>query len=143
LFSYDKLSGHLPNAPCSPPPTQGPSTEKSYIFWLRRYIDALSRIPRNTSSEQKLERFLSNLAQDRDVSASTQNQAFNALLFFYTQVLGQTLGNVNALRAQGPVHERHAPTVAETQLLHGAVGNEGGYPTNPHFSPIKVDRAQK
>jgi integron integrase len=106
------------------------STEKSYTFWLRRYIPAVLLMPRNLPSEQKLERFLSDLARDRDVSASTQNQAFNALRFFYRDVLGQDLGNVDALRAQRPVHERHAPTIAETQSLLQTVGNEGGYPTN-------------
>ena len=102
------------------------STEKSYTFWLRRYIPAVLLMPRNLSSEQKLERYLSDLARDRDVSASTQNQAFNALRFFYRDLLGQDLGNVDALRAQRPVHERHAPTIAETQSLLQTVGNEGG-----------------
>ena len=60
----------------------------------------------------------------------TQNQAFNALLFFCREVLGQTIGNADALRAQQPVHERHAPTKTETQSLLQTVGNEGGYPTN-------------
>ena len=64
------------------------STEKSYLFWLRRYIAAVSRMPPHLPSEQKLERFLSDLARERDVSASTQNQAFNALLYFYRVVLG-------------------------------------------------------
>ncbi len=87
-------------------------------------------MPPHLPSEQKLERFLSNLARERDVSASTQNEAFNALLYFYRVVLGKTIGNVNALRAQRPAHERRAPTVAETQSLLGTMGNEGGYPTH-------------
>jgi hypothetical protein len=33
------------------------STEQSYVFWLRRYMQALFRMPRHLSSEQKLERF--------------------------------------------------------------------------------------
>src|SRR5437763_1049443 len=43
---------------------------------------------------------------------------------------GKAIGNVDALRAQRPVHERHAPTVSETQSLVASVCNEGGYPTN-------------
>ncbi len=105
------------------------STEDSYLFWLRRYMAALRDMPVGLPSEKKLEQFLTDLAR-RDVSASTQNQAFNALLFFYRDVLGQPLGNVNALRAKRPAHERHAPTVAETRLLLETVRNEGGYPTN-------------
>src|SRR5215471_18245886 len=105
------------------------STEESYIFWLRRYMAALNKMPQDLSSEKKIERFLTGLAH-HDVSASSQNQAFNAVLFFYKQVLEQPLGNVDALRASRPVHERHAPTLGETQLLLQTVLNEGGYPTN-------------
>ena len=59
------------------------STEDAYIFWLRRYIMALRKMPAAISSEKKLERFLNDLARYRDVSASSQNQALNAVLFFY------------------------------------------------------------
>jgi hypothetical protein len=84
------------------------STEDCYLFWLRRYMKALRKMPEGLSSEKKLELFLTDLARYRDVSASTQNQAFNAVLFFYRDVLGQPIGNVDALRAKRPVHERQA-----------------------------------
>jgi integrase len=105
------------------------ATEDSYIFWLRRYMTSLRDMPQTLSSEKKLERFLTALAL-QDVSGSSQNQAFNAILFFYRDVLEQQLGNINALRAQRAVHERHAPTIADTKLLLQTVRNEGGYPTN-------------
>jgi len=106
------------------------ATEDAYIHWLRRYTQALRPMPPELASEKKLENFLTQLAVVHDVSASTQNQAFNAVLFFYNYVLGQPLGNVSALRAQRPVHERHAPAPAETQALLQTVRNHGGYPTN-------------
>ena len=87
-------------------------------------------MPEGLASEKKLEQSPTDLARRRDVSASTQNQAFNAILFFYRQVLAQPIGTVDALRAQRPVHARHAPTVAETQLLLQTIQNEGGYPTH-------------
>ena len=87
-------------------------------------------MPKDLSSEKKIERFLSHLACHRDVAASTQNQALNAILFFYRQVLGQPIENVNALRANRPVQMRHAPTVKETQALLPIIQDEGGYPTN-------------
>jgi site-specific recombinase XerD len=93
------------------------STESSYVYWLRQYVTALQSMPGALPSEQKLESFLTHLARHRDVSASTQNQAFNAILYFYKEVLRQPLQNIDALRARRPAHERHAPTVAETQAL--------------------------
>ena len=55
------------------------ATEASYVYWLRHYVTALKAMPSSLSSEQKLENFLTHLARDRDLSASTQNQAFNAI----------------------------------------------------------------
>ena len=60
------------------------STEESYLNWLRRYIGALGQMPNALPSEKKVERFLTELALARDVSASTQNQAFNALAFYWS-----------------------------------------------------------
>ena len=76
------------------------STEDTYVFWVRRYICALRTMPKALSSEKKLEQFLTGLALHQNVAASTQNQAFNAVVFFYKDVLGQPLGNVGALRAK-------------------------------------------
>lgn len=106
------------------------STEQTYLHWLRRYMLALRSMPPELASEQKLERFLSELAVITDVSASTQNQAFNAVLFFYKDVLGAPLKNVDALRAERPSHVRHAPGVEETRALLAAVQNVARYPTN-------------
>jgi len=106
------------------------ATEETYLFWLRRYVLALRNIPAILSSEKKVEQFLTVLATCQHVAASTQSQALNALLYFYKEVLRHPLANIDALRAKRPVHERHAPTVAETQALLQTIHNEGGYPTN-------------
>jgi integron integrase len=106
------------------------STESTYIFWLRRFVTALDAMPNTLSSEQKLERFLTGLARHQDVAASTQNQALNAILFFYKEVLGKPLQGIDALRAKRPPRMRHAPTVAQTQALLQAVPDISGYPTN-------------
>lgn len=105
------------------------ATEESYVLWLRRYMAAIRQMPNALSSEQKLERFLSELAQ-RGVAASTQQQAFNAIVFFYKDVLRLPLGAVDALRVRRPAHLRHAPTVGETHALLQAVRDLNGYPTN-------------
>jgi integron integrase len=106
------------------------STEATYVFWLRRYMLAIPRYPEALTSEQKLERFLTELARDRGVSAVSQNQAFNAILFFYRDVLGQPLQGVNALRAVQPSRMRTAPSLEHTQALLKTIRNVGGYPTN-------------
>ena len=106
------------------------STEDCYVFWLRRYIQALQEMPDDLPSEKKLERFLTDLAVKEDVAATTENQAFNAVLFFYAHVLEKPLGNVDALRAKRPMRERHAPSVADTRALLQNIRNTGGYPIN-------------
>ncbi len=85
------------------------ATVRSYRAWLRRYCDCLKGLPSHLSSEQKLERFLTDLAK-KDIAASTQNQAFNAIIFFYKEALGAELKNVQALRARRPAQIRRAPT---------------------------------
>ena len=55
------------------------------------------------AAEAKMEAFLSHLAVEGNVAVSTQNQAFNALLFLYQDVLHQELGNVQSVRATRPV----------------------------------------
>jgi len=104
------------------------ATEESYVHWLRHYMAALPQMPSALPSEKMLERFLTELAVKRDVSASTQNQAFNAIVFFYKEVLGQALHKVDALRTRRPMHLRHAPSVSETRALLQAVCDVAGYP---------------
>jgi integrase len=59
-------------------------------------------------AEPKIETFLSDLAVRGQVAVSTQNQAFNALLFVYREVLHIQLGNIDSVRATRPVR---VPTV--------------------------------
>ncbi len=106
------------------------ATESNYIYWLRHYVTAMKGMPDSLSSEQKLECFLTGLARHRDLSASSQNQALNAILFFYKEVLGQSLQGIDSLRAKRPGHLRRAPSVAETQALLQTVRDLAGYPTN-------------
>ena len=56
------------------------ATEESYAFWLRRYLAAINQMPDTLASNKKLEQFLTDLACRHHVSASTQNQALNAIL---------------------------------------------------------------
>jgi site-specific recombinase XerD len=58
-------------------------TEKTYIHWIKPYLHFHSmQHPRNLGAEH-IETYLTHLAVNRNVSASTQNLAFSALLFLY------------------------------------------------------------
>jgi site-specific recombinase XerD len=103
-------------------------TEDSYTAWIVRYSRFISERCRDGSPELKMEGFLTQLAR-QGVAASTQNQAFCALLFFYREVQKIELGKVNSLRAKTPVHLRYAPEQHEVQELLANVQDIGGYPT--------------
>lgn len=66
-------------------------TEKAYIGWIRRYILFHGKRHPVDMGETEITWFLSSLAVDAKVSASTQNQALSALLFLYRKVLDKTV----------------------------------------------------
>lgn len=83
-------------------------TEQSYLGWLKRYAKWCEQHP-DGDHRLKIESFLTHLACDRGVSASTQNQALNAIVFVYEQVLKIEVGDVSAFaRAKKP---RRLPVV--------------------------------
>ena len=79
-------------------------TEQAYTHWITRYIffDKV-RHPAEMSAPE-INQFLSHLAVERQVSASTQNQAFNALLFLYRVVLERPFDQL-----QGVIRVHRAP----------------------------------
>jgi integron integrase len=84
-------------------------TEKSYLNWAKRYILFHNKRHPKDMGSAEIEAFLTHLAVDRQVAASTQNQAFNAILFLYRDVLHQELNiPINAIRARPT---RYLPTV--------------------------------
>lgn len=105
------------------------NTERSYLGHIGSYIDWLlkhgSDLP---DSRGRVEAFLTSMAH-RGCSASTQNQAFNALLFLYTQVRQEQLPNIQALRAKASQHRRTALTREQTLALLAGVEDQAGYPT--------------
>ena len=66
-------------------------TEEAYIDWARRFILFHGKRHPQEMGAAEVEAFLSHLAVDRQVSASTQNQAKAAILYLYKQVLGMEL----------------------------------------------------
>ena len=85
------------------------STEKAYVYWVKRYILFHSKRHPREMGFREVEAFLTHLARDENVSASTQNQALGALLFLYRNVLQVELGGpIEAMRAN---RSRRLPTV--------------------------------
>ena len=88
-------------------------TEQQYLGWIRRLILYSGRRHPATLGAAEIEAFLSHLAIDRKVSASTQNQALSAILFLYQKVLELELPWLDGVtRAR---KSRYLPTV----LSHG------------------------
>jgi integron integrase len=78
-------------------------TEEAYVWWVRRFVHFCGRRHPRELGERDVTRFLTSLAVDRGVSASTQNQALSALVFLYGEVLGLPVGWLAALvRAKRP-----------------------------------------
>jgi site-specific recombinase XerD len=95
-----------------------PRTEAAYVGWIRRFILFHQKRHPNTMSEPEVAAFLSSLATDRAVSASTQNQALAALLFLYEHVLDRKLGWVDGVtRAKSPERLPVVLTRGEVQAL--------------------------
>ena len=84
-------------------------TIKSYVQWVRRYLAFHGRRHPGEMGAPEIHAFLSHLATDLVVSASTQNQAVSALLFLYRQVLEKDVGELTGIaRAR---QWRRIPTV--------------------------------
>jgi len=79
-------------------------TEKAYVGWVRRYGRFYSGRDVTSLGSAEVTRYLSALAGAGRVSASTQNQAFSALLFLYREVLGRPVDGLNdVVRAKQPI----------------------------------------
>ncbi|MCC7210863.1 MAG: integron integrase [Candidatus Brocadia sp.] len=80
-------------------------TEEAYVHWIKRFIFFHEKRHPLKMGESEVSKFLSHLAVEGKVSASTQNQALSALLFLYQEVLKQELGWINNVkRAKKPSH---------------------------------------
>ena len=88
-------------------------TEQAYVAWIRQFILVNGRRHPRTLGGAEVEAFLSSLAVERNVAASTQNQALSALLFLYRDVLRVELPWMEAVvRAKRP---RRLPTVLSVE----------------------------
>ena len=86
-----------------------PRTLKTYTHWVRRFKGFVTSKPPQSVSVDDVKAFLTDLAVSQGVSASTQNQAFNSLLYFFRHVLGRDFGRMDGVvRAK---YRRYIPVV--------------------------------
>jgi len=90
------------------------TTERTYLGWLRSFCRLSAPVSPDQLDSSHVKAFLSHLAVERKVAPATQNQAFNAILFFYKYVLEQDLDIAGAVRAHA---KRRLPVVLTVQEI--------------------------
>ena len=99
-------------------------TEQAYIDWIRRFIRFNGNRHPAVLEPGDVEHFLTSLAVDRKVAASTQNQALSAILFLYREVLATDLPRLDgAVRAKG---SRRLPVVLTPDEVARLIGGLHG-----------------
>lgn len=99
-------------------------TETQYVQWVRRFILYHGKQHPRDMGAAEVEAFLTHLAVDGQVSASTQNQALSALLFLYKEVLGIDLPWLNGVtRAKRP---HRMPVVLTREEVHAVLDRMRG-----------------
>ena len=97
-------------------------TEENYIQWIRRFIFFHNKRHPREMGEKEIRAFLTHLAVDKHVSASTQNQALSALLFLYKKVLQVDLEWIDdVVRAKRPKRLSVVLTKTEVNSLLSAM----------------------
>jgi integron integrase len=99
-------------------------TEKTYVHWIKRYIFFHNKQHPKDMGAKEIEAFLTDLAVNQKVAASTQNQALHAILFLYKEVLRQELDlKVSAVRAK---QTRYLPTVLTKEEVSAIIQKLSG-----------------
>jgi integron integrase len=92
-------------------------TERAYVDWIKRYILFHNKRHPREMGVAEIEAFLTHLAVEGNVTASTQNQAFSGLRFLYQKILDVDLPKISALRARQPQRLPVVLSVAEVRLV--------------------------
>lgn len=93
-------------------------TEEAYVHWVRRYIDFPRRQHPRRLAKSDVNRFLTHLAVQEHVAASTQNPALSAILFLYKGVLEQPLDRMEGVvRARRPNASAHANSLSPEAFI--------------------------
>jgi integron integrase len=95
------------------------ATEKHYLHWIRRFIRFHGKQHPKNMGEQEIVAFLSDLAIQRNCAPGTQNQALNAIVFLFRNVLGRDLGELR--NVQWARRQRRVPEVMTREEVTGVL----------------------
>ncbi|MCD4654629.1 integron integrase [bacterium] len=90
-------------------------TEKTYMGWIKRFGSYLNYSSSNKLEASNIKAFLSHLAKERKIAASTQNQAMNALVFFFRFGLEKEPGNFGNFK-RAPIRKRIPVVLTKTEV---------------------------
>ncbi|MDX2499938.1 MAG: integron integrase, partial [Deltaproteobacteria bacterium] len=97
-------------------------TERAYAQWIGRLLSFYKDKPAESIDTDDIQSYLNYLAEERKVAASTQNQALNAIVFFFKEVLKRDLGDFSDfVRAKQPLHIPEVLTRSEVERLLDAM----------------------
>jgi site-specific recombinase XerD len=101
-------------------------TEEAYQLWTRRFVLYHGKRHPRDMGEAEIRAFLSHLATDQEVAASTQNQALSALLFLYRHVLEQPLPRLDLDRVPRAKRPARLPVVLTPGEVNAVLNRLGG-----------------
>jgi integron integrase len=101
-----------------------PRTIDSYVNWIKRYILFHNKTHPENMGKDEIRKFLNYLAVDRNVSASTQNQALQGILFLYKEIIHKDVGWIDEIKR--PTKPKHIPVVFTKAEAHAVIQNLEG-----------------
>jgi integrase len=99
-------------------------TEQAYVQWIKRFIIFHNKRHPIEMAETEIRQFISHLAVNRRVSASTQTVALSALLFLYREVLKQPLPYISEIERAKP--SKKLPVVFSREEVHAVLAHLNG-----------------
>lgn len=101
-------------------------TEESYVNWIKRFILFHNKTHPENLGKDDIRKFLNHLAVNRNVAASTQNQALQGILFLYKEIIHKDIGWIDDI--ERPTKPKHIPVVFTKAEAHTIIQNMAGLP---------------
>ena len=99
-------------------------TEKTYLSWIKRFILFHNKRHPKEMGADEIRAFINNLAVNHNVSAATQNQALNSILYLYREIFKKEIGWINEIKFTQK--KRHIPLVLTKQETNSILKNLDG-----------------